>query len=100
MSGDKSELVVVPFNMLPAEKEPNPDPESIEKQKEFIRERIIDKSNEELVGDPEAMELMGLLGSDLMINAFACNFRVNGKLNEDVVSFASLSQVKRGAACG
>ncbi|KAL9032331.1 MAG: hypothetical protein Q9214_008014, partial [Letrouitia sp. 1 TL-2023] len=84
MTDDTSELVVVPFNMLPDEKKPNPDPKAIEEQKEFVRKRIINKPNSELVSDKEAMKLVTQLGSDLMINAFACNFRVNGKLNEDV----------------
>lgn len=32
------------------------------------------------------MEFLNMLGGDLMINAFACNFKVNGKINADVVS--------------
>lgn len=32
------------------------------------------------------MEFLNKLGGDLMINAFACNFKVNGKINNDVVS--------------
>lgn len=58
MSEEKSELVVVPFNMLPAENGPNPDPSSIEEQKDFIRKRIISKANAEFVGDEEAMKLV------------------------------------------
>ncbi|KAL9610984.1 MAG: hypothetical protein Q9167_004329 [Letrouitia subvulpina] len=92
ITNDTSELVVVPFNMLPAEKKPNPDPKAIEEDKEFIRKRIINKSNLELVNDKKAMEMMAQLGSDLMINAFACNFRVNGKLNEDVGEANYLNQ--------
>lgn len=67
MSDDTSELVVVPFNMLSAEKEPNPDPSSIEEQNDFIRKIIINKAKAELVGDEEAMKLVAQLGSDLMI---------------------------------
>lgn len=79
-------LVVVPFNMLPAEKEADPTPEKIALQKEFIRNRIVNRDNTELYNDPEAMVLLEQLGSDLVINAFACNFKINGKINEDIVS--------------
>ena len=87
---EKSDLVVVPFNMLPTEQGPDPDPKKIREQKEWILKRITNRPNSELVDDPEAMELMQDLGSDLMINAFACNFRINGKINKDVVSYHRL----------
>ena len=90
MTDDKSDLVVVPLNMLPAETQPSPDPKQIELQKKFIRERIVNRDNTELVRDEEAMALLAELGSDLMINAFACNFKINGKVNEDVVSMPPL----------
>ena len=54
MSDDKSDLVFVPFNMLRAEKKPHPNPIDVEKQKIFIRERIIDQRNTEIVNDKEA----------------------------------------------
>ena len=87
MTIEKSDLIVVPFNMLPAEKVPHPDHKEIEAQRIYIRDHIANRSNDELILDPPAMEFMATLGSDLMINAFACNFWVNGKINEDVVSY-------------
>ncbi|KAG8949415.1 hypothetical protein FRC03_000356 [Tulasnella sp. 419] len=79
------DIIVTPFNLLPAEKEGCPDPKKIEKQKQFIRERILNRPNIELVGDEETWKLVKELGSDLCINAFACNFRIKDKVNEDIV---------------
>lgn len=42
-------------------------------------------SNEELIKDKDAIKLLKKLGGDLMINAFACNFRIGGKPNNNVV---------------
>ncbi|KAF8968538.1 pyridoxal phosphate-dependent transferase [Flammula alnicola] len=85
MSTDDTSFVVVPFNPIPAELEPSPDPKKIEEQKEFIRKNILYKSNTELYHNPEAMELLNQLGSDLNINVFACNFRyLDGTLNTDI----------------
>lgn len=53
-----------------------PNAEAVEAEKDFIRTRILGRSNEELVHDPEAMEELRALGSDLNINAFVCNFRM------------------------
>ena len=86
MTIDESDLIVVPLNMLPTEKEAHPDPHKVMEQRIYIRDHIANKSNSDLILDTDAMKLMATLGSDLMINAFACNFRVNGKINEDVVS--------------
>jgi hypothetical protein len=50
----------------------------VEEEKEFIKARILGRSNEELVrdSDPTVMAELKALGSDLNINAFVCNFRV------------------------
>lgn len=37
------------------------------------------------MNDEEAVELLKELGGDLMINAFACNFKIDGKPNRNVV---------------
>jgi len=89
---DDDELIVRPLNLLPAEKENllHPDPVKVAAQKKFIRDRIINKENADLLGNVEAMQLLSELGSDLMINAFACNFKVNGRVNMDVVSSNSI----------
>ena len=94
MSDDTTSYIVVPFNPLPAEKGPDPTPESILEQKQFIRDHIINKLNVELVKDQEAMLLLNQLGSDLNINAFACNFRLSrgGPPNQDVVEASYLNK--------
>ncbi|KAF8892114.1 pyridoxal phosphate-dependent transferase [Infundibulicybe gibba] len=84
MSTKNSDLVVVPFNMLPAEAQ-GKGSQVVEEQKEFIRKRILGSiSNTDLYNDKEAWELVEELAGDLMINAFACNFRIGGKINDDV----------------
>lgn len=84
-------LVVIPFNMLPAEMVPGATLSDVEAQKQFIRDRILKPTNSELVADTEAMELVSQLGSDLMINAFACNFKINGKINSNVAEANALN---------
>ena len=83
--GVNARVVVTPMIMLPAERDGKSNDE-IEKQKEFIRERIISKSNEDIYNDKEAAALISELGGDLQINTFAVNFELNGKINENVVS--------------
>ena len=84
MSTETTDYIVVPFNPIPADKA-GASAEDIEREKDFIRKRILDKSNEELVNDAEAMDLLNQLGSDLNINAFACNFRdASGNVNTSV----------------
>ncbi|KAE8356184.1 pyridoxal phosphate-dependent transferase [Aspergillus coremiiformis] len=82
MTMDDPELIVVPFQMLPQERKE--DKVGTRKAKEFIRDRILSVSNEELLEDHVAMRFLKCIGSDLMINAFACNFRIDGKPNTDV----------------
>ena len=85
MSSNNTSFVVVPLNLLPSERRPDSTPEMVEEEKQKIRDRIIAKSNAELAKDNEAMTLVRALGSDLNINAFACNFRLSdGSLNTDV----------------
>ncbi|KAE8357466.1 pyridoxal phosphate-dependent transferase [Aspergillus caelatus] len=83
MTREDTDLIVVPFNMLPTEQN-NASPEAIEKEKTLIEKRILGVSNEDLMRDSVAADLLKDLGSDLMINAFACNFRVDGEANTDV----------------
>lgn len=92
MSTKDTSFIVVPFNELPAEKLKDSTPEQVEEERQKIRDRILGKSNAELVqedlerpDDDKAMVLLRALGSDLNINAFACNFRYsNGTLNTDI----------------
>ncbi|KAK6531098.1 hypothetical protein TWF281_007923 [Arthrobotrys megalospora] len=74
LSTDEDDFIVTPFNRLPAEIE-GKSPEEIEEQKELIREHIVKLDNEALANDPIGRELIKELGSDLMINALACNFK-------------------------
>ena len=83
--GAKARLIVRPLDMLPTEKD-GASPSDIEKQRQFIRDRILNRDNAALEADQDAVNLLKQVGGDLMINAFACNFEINGKLNEDVVS--------------
>ncbi|KAH9884501.1 PLP-dependent transferase [Cubamyces lactineus] len=72
MSDDKTSFIVIPFNAVD------------ESDIKIIRERILDQSNEDIVADSDALKVLCKLGSDLNINAFACNFRINGRVNDDV----------------
>ncbi|PNS20008.1 Polyadenylation factor subunit 2 [Sphaceloma murrayae] len=89
---EAEELVVVPFSMLPSENAPSPDPQKIAAERDFIRKDIVGKSNEEITNNPEAWKKLLEIGSDTMINAFACNFKVNGNLNTDIVEANYLNQ--------
>ncbi|CAG8594035.1 11224_t:CDS:2 [Dentiscutata erythropus] len=84
MSTDKDNFIVVPFNMLPAEKLNPPNLEEVKEQKQKIRELIVTKSNLEIINNEEALNLIKKVGSDLIINTFACNFKVDGKVNENI----------------
>ena len=66
--------------MLPTEKE-GASPEVIEQQRQFIRDRILNRDNAKLEADDEAVDLLKQVGGDLMINAFACNVEIDGKVN-------------------
>lgn len=85
MTRAEDDLLVCPLIRLPSEKAGH-SASDVEKEKQRIREKILSVSNEDLFNDPESMEFLNTLGGDLMINAFACNFKVNGKINDDVVS--------------
>ncbi|CAL8576841.1 hypothetical protein XPA_002707 [Xanthoria parietina] len=100
MSTKTTSFICVPLNLLPAERkamqDPNTTPEdyaqALDEEKQKIRERILKKSNQEIVDEDagratedKAMVLLRALGSDLNINAFALNFRYSdGTINDDV----------------
>ncbi|KAH8806650.1 pyridoxal phosphate-dependent transferase, partial [Flagelloscypha sp. PMI_526] len=91
MSTDEDDFVVRPLNLLPAEV--NGTPEDIEKQKELIRTKVLPVSNSDLVKDKETWKLVIELGSDLSINAFAANFKINGVTNEDIVEANYINKI-------
>jgi hypothetical protein len=71
----EDDSIVVPLIRLPIERNGR-SAEDVEKEKDRIREKILGVSNEDLFKDEETWELLETLGGDLMINAFACNFRI------------------------
>lgn len=78
-------LIVVPLTMLPSERGENPLPADIMTQKQEIVDLIVSKTNLEVSSNSIAWSLFRELGGDVMINAFACNFMVDGKPNKDVL---------------
>ncbi|PCH38473.1 hypothetical protein WOLCODRAFT_97200 [Wolfiporia cocos MD-104 SS10] len=92
MGLDSHTLLVTPLTMLPAERD-GAGAEAVEAQRRYIRECITNRPNRELVQDAEAMTLVKQMGSDLSINAFACNFRVSrgGPPNRDVAEASYLN---------
>ena len=84
-------FIVKTLNKIPAEQK-NESAEKIAKQLELIRTRIIDIPNVKLVADVEAWKVVTEMGSDLSINAFAANFKINGTLNTDVVEVNHLNK--------
>ena len=92
MSTNETSFTVTPFNPIPAELESPGDPAAIEAQKEYIRQNILYKSNDEIYANPKAMALLNHLGSDLNINVFACNFRNrDGSLNTSIEAANTLN---------
>ena len=91
MSNKDDDFVVIPLNELPSEVK-NGTPEEVEAEKQKIRDRILQKTNAEIVSEDEsrskddkALTLLRALGSDLNINAFSTNWRyADGTLNDDV----------------
>ncbi|KAH8423228.1 pyridoxal phosphate-dependent decarboxylase family protein [Aspergillus melleus] len=78
-----AKLRVTPFNMLPTESS-GASNDDVEKQKRFIRRHILKRSNEQIMEDKCALELFKKLGADVTIHTFACNFEVDGRVNEDI----------------
>ena len=83
MSLDHPNLLVVPFRELPSEMDADTSAKKVDEERRFIRD-ILKRTREELANDPKACALMRRMGSDLVVNMFACNFRVDGAVNEDI----------------
>jgi hypothetical protein len=83
MSLDHRDLLVVPFRALPSEMDPDASAKKVDEERRFIRD-ILKLSREEIANNPKACALMRRMGSDLVVNMFACNFRVDGVINGDV----------------
>ncbi|KAJ8092537.1 hypothetical protein PM082_023790 [Marasmius tenuissimus] len=91
MTLESKSLIVVPFNQLPSEKRGD-SADKICAELDFIRKHIVEAPNQQLERDQKALELMRELGSDLMINAFACNFHIDGQPNTDTVEASFLGR--------
>lgn len=83
MAEKDDSFFVVALQRLPAEREGKP-PDEVEKQRAFIREQIVPATNEQLIGNANAMKLFREMGSDLTIIAYTFNFLVEGAKNQDV----------------
>ena len=91
MSLDHPNLIVVPFRMLPSEMVPDSSAKELDEERRFIRDTILKHTREEIAEVPRARALMRQMGSDLVVNSFACNFRVDGVINQDVSEANSLN---------
>ncbi|MET8546140.1 hypothetical protein ABZW03_36745 [Kitasatospora sp. NPDC004799] len=76
-------FTVTTVQRLPAERAARPGARDVEEQLRFIRERIVPRSNEELLADDEAMALLKELGSDQIIIGYAFNPVIGGEPNTD-----------------
>lgn len=70
---DHEDILVVPGVRLPAERDAPGDATALREQSEFILERIVERSNDQVMRDPEARDLLARLGSDQI----ACGYVVN-----------------------
>lgn len=82
MAAEDDDFIVVPVQQIPAEQDQQ-SPAAIKQQMEMIKTRIVDRQNNELVQDEEAMDLLKQLGSDQIIITYGLNFKRNGVLNQD-----------------
>ncbi|ETS84850.1 hypothetical protein PFICI_02875 [Pestalotiopsis fici W106-1] len=82
-------LIIAPLIRLPSERTAGGD---VEAQKDYIRKKILGRDNKTLFEDKEAWKLLCELGGDLMINAFATNFKIGDEVNQDVGEANYLNQ--------
>ena len=85
MSLDHPNLLVVPFGKLPSEMGPDASTDKVDEERRYIRDVLLRQTREQLFKDPKASALMRQIGPDLAVNAYACNFRVDGAVNEDIL---------------
>lgn len=86
------DFIITPFNRLPAEKDPDATPKTIEDQRKLIRETFLRPNNDALVemlkDDPKLMALFTELGPDLTVMSYSFNFKIRRKgklvLNDDL----------------
>ncbi|KAF8887664.1 pyridoxal phosphate-dependent transferase [Gymnopilus junonius] len=83
MSFNDPNLIVKTLAMLPSEKKGLAQSE-IDKEIKYIIDKIVNQPNDEIIHGKEIMKSISELGGDLIITVFACNFRINGRVNEDI----------------
>lgn len=74
---------IIPLVPIPAIQQ-GKNPDEIQKQYEFIRDRIVNKTNDELLADAEAFALFKELGGDQTIITYLYNYYDDGKPNTDM----------------
>ncbi len=89
MARPEDPFVVVPVSRLPAEV----DGADLAAQIQFIRDRIVGKTNEEIINDRDAMKLLAEIGPDQNILAYAFNFKnASGQINTDLAQTNRLNK--------
>ncbi|MEV7124030.1 pyridoxal phosphate-dependent decarboxylase family protein [Kitasatospora griseola] len=81
---DHPDLLVAPLQRLPVERERPGDERALREQLQFILTRIVWRSNDEIMADPEARKLLAELGSDQVVIAYAFNAVREGRPNPDL----------------
>ncbi|KAI1360161.1 pyridoxal-dependent decarboxylase domain protein [Xylaria arbuscula] len=81
-------LIVAPLIRLPSEITGG----DVEAEKDYIRKKILGRDNQTLFEDKKAWKLLCELGGDLMMNAFATNFKIGDEVNQDVGEANYLNQ--------
>jgi len=85
-------FIVVPFHRLPSEKEGETE-EKIQEEIKFIRKNISKATNEQIVNNKDAMDVLRKLGSDQTITPYIFNFKDDtGKLNSDIKKMNKLNK--------
>ncbi len=75
---------IIPLVPIPAVQQGKSEDE-VQAQYEFIRDRIVNKTNQEIMADSEAFELFKELGGDQTIVTYLYNFYEEGKPNPDMI---------------
>lgn len=91
MLEEKDDFLIAFLQRLPAERQ-GESPAEVQAQIDYIRQHIVPKTNQEIIRDPAAMNLLKELGSDQIIITYAFNFKVNGVPNKDVKLLNQLNQ--------
>lgn len=89
---ENKSFFIVPLVPIPAEQEANPDKAKVEAQYRFIKERIANRSNDDIIKDTEAYALFKELGGDQTIITYIYNFyNDDGTVNSDITKLNALN---------